>query len=129
MPGSSQLLLDTNAAIAVMENELDLLRFQPLQGYVNLVVIAELSFGAEKSTRVDYNKQRIRDFIAICPVLNLDVETAATWGFLKAQLKAEGKPIPDNDLWIAATAKRYGLTVLTRDRHFKQVPDLPILDW
>ena len=37
---------------------------------------------------------------------------------IKAQLKADGHPIPENDIWIAACALAYNLTVVTADKHF-----------
>jgi predicted nucleic acid-binding protein len=44
-------------------------------------------------------------------------------------LTSKGRPIPDNDVWIAATAFQHNLTVLTRDSHFDEVDNLPIESW
>ncbi|WP_163379126.1 PIN domain-containing protein [Cyclobacterium sp. SYSU L10401] len=38
-------------------------------------------------------------------------------------------PIPENDIWIAAMAQEHGLPLVTRDAHFKYLPDLKILFW
>ena len=42
-------------------------------------------------------------------------------------LRRAGKPIPTNDLWIAAIAIEYGLVLYTRDAHFSHVPGLALL--
>jgi len=55
--------------------------------------------------------------------------TAETYGDLKAELARLGKPIPDNDLWIAAMARQYDLPLATRDAHFTYVPRLQTLPW
>lgn len=58
-----------------------------------------------------------------------DEGTAEHYGDLKAELARLGKPIPDNDLWVAAMARQYDLPLATRDAHFAQVPGLQTLAW
>jgi len=48
---------------------------------------------------------------------------------LKQRLKEKGRPLPDNDIWIAAAAKHHGMVLVTRDRHFNEVDDLQIAGW
>lgn len=48
---------------------------------------------------------------------------------LKAALRAQGTPIPENDLWIAALVRQHGLTLVSRDEHFDAVPGLAIERW
>jgi len=48
---------------------------------------------------------------------------------LKAALRALGKPIPENDLWIAAVAIQHGLVRVSRDEHFQNLPGLEIERW
>ena len=55
--------------------------------------------------------------------------TAREYGRIKAELRAAGKPIPENDIWIAAQAREHGLPVATCDEHFKCVDGLTVLDW
>ena len=57
-------------------------------------------------------------------VVGIDLETARTFGEYRARLRQEGNPIPDHDLWIAATAVRHDLTLISRDRHFERIPNL-----
>ena len=67
--------------------------------------------------------------MAIYPVLPVDTETARVYGIIKASLRKQGTPIPENDIWIAALAKQHDLTLSTRDGHFENVPELEIARW
>jgi tRNA(fMet)-specific endonuclease VapC len=58
-----------------------------------------------------------------------DERTAERYGDLKAELARLGKPVPDNDLWIAAIARQYDLPLATRDTHFTHVPGLQTAAW
>jgi tRNA(fMet)-specific endonuclease VapC len=62
-------------------------------------------------------------------VVHLTHKTAEIYGTIKADLEIKGQPIPDNDLWIAATALEYGLSLASRDQHFQRVPGLSVLPW
>ncbi len=50
-------------------------------------------------------------------------------GIIRDALRAVCKPIPDNDIWIAATARQHDLVLITRDAHFGHVPDLTVEAW
>jgi tRNA(fMet)-specific endonuclease VapC len=56
-------------------------------------------------------------------------DTTEIYGQVKAELARLGKPVPDNHLWIAATAMQYDLPLATRDAHFTHVPRLKTLAW
>lgn len=129
MPG--RYLLDTNVAIAILESEVDLesRRGPRFDAFLNTIVLGELLFGAEKSTRVQENKRRIQRLMAVCPVLPCDAGTGHYYGKVRKALLDRGKPIPENDIWIAATACRYGLTLATRDSHFVEVDGLRTEAW
>jgi tRNA(fMet)-specific endonuclease VapC len=62
-------------------------------------------------------------------VLPLNADTAKRYGEIKNLLRTKGRPIPENDLWIAAIAQQYDLTLVTRDPHFKSVEKLKIEVW
>ena len=50
--------------------------------------------------------------------------TAEHYARLFVQLRRAGTPIPDNDLWIAALALEKDLSLITRDGHFENIPQL-----
>ena len=64
------------------------------------------------------------DIFGGVPILGLDEVTAETFATLRFDLRRRGELIPDHDLWIAATAQRHNLTLISRDQHFSRIPDL-----
>jgi tRNA(fMet)-specific endonuclease VapC len=128
---NGRYLLDTNIVIAVFANEA-VVR-QQLAGagevFVPSIVLGELYYGAQKSARIASNLTRVDEFAANNTVLVCDTETARQYGEIKSELRAKGRPIPENDIWIAAIVKQYQLTLVTRDGHFNNVDGLLIEVW
>lgn len=93
------------------------------------IVAGELFYGAFNSTQVQKNLQKIQSLLDNYPLVKCDMETALEYGRIKCELKKAGKPIPENDIWIAALATQYKLTLVTRDAHFKQVKQLKLNKW
>src|SRR5688572_8463782 len=96
---------------------------------IPFVVLGEMYFGAVRSGRVAINIARVSSYAASNVVLFADEETTLRYGEIKQQLKVKGRPIPENDIWIAAVALRHGLPVLTRDAHFNEVVGLTVVSW
>lgn len=121
MPG--KYLLDTNVVIAVLNGAPPIVAWLSKKKtvYIPVITIAELYFGAYKSSRPAENIKKLEVFFATAPVLQCDVTTAREYGMIKAELKKRGTPIPENDLWIASIARQYGLTLATEDDHFRHV--------
>ena len=84
---------------------------------------------AQKSSRLDKNLRQINRFLTMVAVLETDAETAYEYGLLRNELRIEGRPIPENDIWIAATARQHDLTLVSRDRHFAEVDNLRWEQW
>lgn len=131
MPASGRVLLDTNIVIALFREEEAIAQHlaECDEVFVPSIVIGELYFGAARSSRETFNRQRVALFAAGSLVLPCDSETAQRYGELKNILRAAGRPIPDNDIWIAAVAIQYGLTLVTRDEHFAEVRDVLLERW
>ena len=124
-------LLDTSAAIRVL-NDPRFLAARPddtSETFLCLTVLGELLFGAANSMRPGANRNRVLELLRQCPLVDQDFYTAAHYGEIKASLRKRGRPIPDNDLWIAACALQYGLILATRDRHFDHVDGLNTETW
>jgi tRNA(fMet)-specific endonuclease VapC len=124
-------LLDTNIVIALFADEGALKDRIGATGefFVSSVVLGELYYGANKSQRVAKNTARIDDFAARNVVLGCDTETARCYGDVKERLRQKGRPIPENDIWIAAQALQNDLTLVARDAHFKEVEGLSLETW
>ena len=128
---SGRVLLDTNIVIALFAKEAAAQQHlaETDEVFVSSIVLGELYYGAQKSSRVEANITRVNTFAAANAILVCDTATAQYYGAIKNQLRAKGRPIPENDIWIAATAKQYQLTLVTRDEHFQAVEGLPIEQW
>ncbi|MFB3920839.1 MAG: type II toxin-antitoxin system VapC family toxin [Terriglobia bacterium] len=128
---NGRFALDTNIVIALWEDELSLRRrFDEASAtFVPSIVLGELYYGAVKSFRLEANLARVDEFAATNTVLSCDAGTAQHYGRIRADLSKKGRPIPDNDVWIAALAQQYGLTLVTRDEHFKAVGGLSVERW
>lgn len=94
-----------------------------------LIVVGELLFGAENSARPLKNLTRYLQFIDACTVVPMGRETATSYSRGRGALKRKGRPIPDNDIWIAAQCLEHGWKLATDDEHFAYVDGLTIERW
>lgn len=128
MPASGRFLLDTNIVIALEGDDAVLAHLdQAPEVFIPAVVLGEL--GAAKSGRPSENTAKVERFAAGRSIIPCDLDVARECGRLKQRLKQKGRPLPENDVWIAATAKRHGMVLVTRDRHFEEVEYLDTADW
>ena len=97
--------------------------------YLPSVALGELYSGANRSARPEKNSAQIAAFVAGVTVITVDDETAKQYGLISAQLAAQGTPVPHNDMWIAACALQWGLTVATCDAHFSQIRGISCEMW
>jgi tRNA(fMet)-specific endonuclease VapC len=92
-------------------------------------VLGELFFGAAKSGRPSENTAKVERFAAGRAVVSCDLDVARKYGRLKQHSKEKGRPLPENDIRIAAAAKHHGMVLVARDRHFNEVDDLETTEW
>lgn len=97
--------------------------------FLSFIGVREMYAGTHQSTRSGFNAGETRRICAEIPVLEWDFGISDRYGRIQADLRLKGKPIPQNDVWIAATATRHGMTLVTRDRHFSHVDGLPTEFW
>jgi tRNA(fMet)-specific endonuclease VapC len=128
---TGKYLLDTNIVIALFNEEQGAKdQFARSSGVcTSSIVIGELYFGAQKSSRVKQNVTRIDDFADNTVVIDCSLDIAREYGLIKKELRDKGKPVPDNDIWIAATARQHNLTLVTRDAHFAVIGNLDTERW
>ena len=53
--------------------------------------------------------------------INIDSETSEFYATVYRALRTKGKPIPTNDMWIAASALQHGLALCSLDAHFHNI--------
>ncbi|MFZ0311168.1 MAG: type II toxin-antitoxin system VapC family toxin [Candidatus Korobacteraceae bacterium] len=121
-------MLDTNAVIALFTGEpAAAQRFESDDAvFLCVHVLGELRYGALASSRVAENLARLERFTTLIPVLPCDAETVVHYADIRFGLRKRGKPIPENDIWIAAIARQHGLTLLSRDAHFRRIGGLEL---
>lgn len=126
----SRVLVDTNIYSLAMRGEQgtveSLRRIDHL--FISTVSLGELFAGFRAGAREAENRRELAVFLDSPRVsaLAIDEETAEFYAETLVRLRSQGTPIPTNDIWIAATAFQHGLKLLTRDRHFQQVPGLTL---
>ena len=125
------MILDTNALSAVADSEASAMEIvgRSERLAVPVIVLGEYRLGIAQSRHRPTYESWLRDWIAAVTVLDIDEETTHSYAAIGLELKRKGKPIPANDLWIAALCHQHSLPLLSRDRHFDSVPGLRRLDW
>ncbi len=123
-----KLLLDTNRlsdALSEDEGVLDVLETAEAI-YVPAIALGEIRSGFLGGRRAAANETRLSWFLSQdgVSVLAVDVAISHRYARIHDRLRRRGKPIPTNDLWIAAIAMEHGLVLYTRDAHFKNVAGL-----
>ena len=96
---------------------------------VDIAVIAELFSGFSLGEKEKRNRQELEAFLNSPRVELLlhDLETAEYYALIVKRLKAKGRPIPTNDIWIAANAMKHGLVLHSFDSHFEEIEGLLLL--
>jgi len=130
MPGS-KYLLDTNIVIEVLSGNIQIA--ETVKGLIGFslwtTVLGELYVGIYRVANKIKHERKLLDFLSHCEIIPPDITTSKKFGAISALLYKKGKPIPSNDIWIAATAMQHGLILATRDNHFNEVEGLKTERW
>ena len=96
---------------------------------LSTIVIGELLYGFRKGSRLERNLQELHGFLAspYVTVMTVSFITADRYARIAASLRAKGRPIPANDIWIAAHALEAGAELVSYDRHFDQIDGLALV--
>ena len=118
-------LADTSLFIA-LEQERPLLGVPPKRIAVSVITIAELRLGVLAAADNVTRARRLETLTradALEPLL-IDRSVASAWAMLRVALRDEGRRMPLNDSWIAATAIARAIPVVTQDSDYDDVPGL-----
>ena len=125
------MILDTNALSAAAEKDPGVISI--LEGAAQLalpvIVIGEYRYGIARSRHMTKYQLWLEGLIADCTVLDISEQTTRHYADVAIELTQSGKPIPTNDIWIAALCRQHGLPLLSRDQHFDVVPGLQRIVW
>lgn len=120
-----RVLLDSNAYTYFMRGREDVAKVvsRAEEVLVSAIVVGELLVGFRGGSNFDQNVASLRAFLDHPHVSFVDVGpvTADRYGRIAASLRAKGRPIPTNDIWIAAHAMETGADLVSADGHFAHV--------
>ena len=131
MKASGRLSVDTNAVIAYREGVPEVCTL--IEGadllFLPVIVLGELLYDAYNSAKPQKNEQVTHKFSAQSVLVPIDDAIAIRYATVRLQLKKMGRPIPENDIWVAATCLELGVPLLTRDGHFDHIRGLEVINW
>lgn len=128
---SGDIAIDTSVAIRFLNGDLTVApKVLALPNIIlPMVVVGELLFGAKNSKRRLQNLSYYLEFISSCTALPMGRETAASYAKTRLALKQKGRPIPTNDIWIAAQCLEHNWALATDDKDFGSVDGLILEQW
>lgn len=125
------MILDTNAVSALVDDDPAAWAVLTGRGEPRLpvIVFAEFESGLRGSNQGAKLRPKFDLLIQQCDRLLVDWATGSVYADIRHDLKRRGRPIPQNDLWIAALAVQHALPILSRDTHFDAVEVVTRVGW
>lgn len=122
------IFIDTNAYVAFKrgdESILEIIQYAETLA-ISPIVLGELLSGFECGNKTKKNREELQQFLQSSRIRFFPIsgDTANFYSQIYSSLKAKGKPIPSNDLWIAAQVLENGSVLCSHDRHFKAIEGL-----
>lgn len=128
-------MLDTNICIYIKNHHpaevlARFVKLPPGKVAMSTITYGELCFGAEKSSKPKESLHILQQLVTLIPVLPLDETVSVHYGKIRQHLQSTGKPIGNNDLWIASHALASKIILVTNNvLEFERVPGLRIENW
>jgi len=120
-----RIIIDTNFYAAFKRNGSEAVSLLKRAEYigVNTVILGELLAGFRCGNRERENRTELDQFLdsARVYIVVVDDETSEFYAQVFSELRLKGRPIPSNDLWLAASALQHGLALATYDDHFRYI--------
>ncbi len=125
------MILDTNALSAAADDDPAVVAVlaRADQMAIPVIVLGEYRYGIAQSRNRAVHESWLADLLNDCMVLDITEPTTKYYAEIVLELKRKGKPIPTNDLWIAALCRQHSLPLLSRDRHFDWVAGNKRIGW
>jgi len=126
-----QLLIDTNIysyALKGDDNVVEVLKKAEKIGF-SVISIGELLSGFKGGGREKKNREELETFLDSPRVVvySVNEDTSEFYAEILHNLRKIGRPVPTNDIWIAAVAFQNGLRLFTKDTHFKEISGLSLV--
>ena len=126
-----EMILDTNALSAAADDDSAVIAHlaRADQVAIPVIVLGEYRYGiAQSRSRASYANW-LKGLLNDCLVLDINEPTTHYYAEITLELKRQGRPIPTNDIWIAALCRQHGLPLLSRDQHFDLVAGNKRIGW
>ena len=125
------MIVDTNALSAAADADPAVLAIlaRADQMAIPVIVLGEYRYGIGQSRKWASYESWLTDLLRDCLVLDVNEPTTQHYAEIVLELKRLGKPIPTNDLWIAALCRQHSLPLLSRNRHFDLVAGTKRMGW
>ena len=125
------MILDTNAVSALLSGDpaLGHLLESSERHHLPVIVIGEFRYGLLRSRHRQTLQAFLETLIRESPVLRVDEATTAHYAAVRSELREAGRPIPENDVWIAALARQHDQPLVSRDEHFDEIAGVERLGW
>jgi tRNA(fMet)-specific endonuclease VapC len=122
------ILIDTNAYAAFKRGDVSMLEVIQYAETLAIspIVLGELLSGFECGNKTKKNREDLQQFLQSSRIrlLSMTSDTANFYSQIYLSLKNKGKPIPTNDMWIAAQTLEHGCVLCSHDKHFKVIEGL-----
>ncbi|HEX8814792.1 MAG TPA: type II toxin-antitoxin system VapC family toxin [Terriglobales bacterium] len=125
------MILDTNALSAAADADPGVIAVlsRADQMAIPVIVLGEYRHGIAQSRNQALYESWLKGLLNDCPVLDIHEPTTHYYAEIVLELKHKGKPIPTNDIWIAALCREHSLPLLSRDRHFDLIAGNKRIGW
>ena len=125
------MIVDTNALSAAADDDPAVIAVlaRADQMAIPVIVLGEYRYGIAQSRNRATYETWLTGLLRDCMVLDINEPTTHHYANIILELKRIGKPIPTNDLWIAALCRQHSLPLLSRDRHFDLVAGTKRMGW
>ena len=125
------MIVDTNALSAAADDDPAAIAIlaRADQMAIPVIVLGEYRYGTAQSRHRAIYENWLAGLLRDCAVLDISEPTTQHYAEITLELRRKGKPIPTNDLWIAALCRQHSLPLLSRDRHFDQVTGMKRMGW
>jgi predicted nucleic acid-binding protein len=125
------MILDTVAVSALFDGDQKLIAVlrHSFCHQLPVIVLGEYRYGLKRSAHRARLEQMLTELERVSGILPIDAETAVIYARIREQLRLKGKPVPENDLWIAALAVQHSQPIASLDAHYDLVSGIERIGW
>jgi predicted nucleic acid-binding protein len=122
-------LADTSVFMGLEAERFQAGRFEGFDWGISAITLGELRLSLLRAADPDSASRRLSTYLLAqrFEALPVDEPVSDAWALLVSRLRAEGRKVPINDSWIAATAIAHGIPVVTQDTDYDAMPGVEVI--